>query len=285
MVPLAILFHRDEVVAYTKTTFENMNAMAGEALYSEWVPIQAKPLTERKTLPYGGPQSPDNINPMLANKVWACKWMRLYYDRFIRLTPKVEVKNCMAESVTAVDEKTIDVKLRDGLKFDDGMPVTSADVKFSYDYLMNSDCGYFNSYMAALDNVEVADNLTVRVNLKTPSAPFASITLIQISVLSKHIWEKIEKAMELAPADIPTVGSGPFKFNQYTVGEFMKLDKFEDHFHADEIAVDSVEFQILADSVGVFTAVQTGQIGVTACRMEAGQIPLADRERASGWSR
>lgn len=278
--PVAILFHRDEVVAYNKNTFENMNAMAGEALYSEWVPMQAKPLTERKTLRYGGPQSPDNINPMLANTVWAWKWMRLYYDRLVRLTPEVEVKNWMAESVNAVDETTIEVKLRDGLKFHDGMPVTSADVKFSYDYLVNSDYGYFNSYLSALDSVEIVDDLTVRFKLKSPSAPFASITLSQISILPKHIWEKIEKPMELAPADIPTVGSGPFKFNQYTAGEFMKLDKFEDHFMADEIGVDSVEFQIFADSEGVFTAVQTGQIDVTAWRMEAGQIPLAEQNDA-----
>lgn len=275
--PLVILFHRDEVVAYNKTTFEGMEAMAGEALYSEWVPMEAKPLTERKTLRYGGPQSPDNINPMLANTVWAWKWMRLYYDRLVRLTPEVEVKNWMAESVTAIDDKTIEVKLRDGLKFHDGMPVTSADVKFSYEYLMASDYGYFNSYLTALDTVEAVDDLTVRFNLKTPSAPFASITLSQISILPKHIWEKIEKPMELAPADIPTIGSGPFKFNQYTPGEFMKLDKFEDHFHANEIAVDGIEFQIFADSEGVFTGIQTGQIDVTAWRMEAGQIPLAEQ--------
>ncbi len=274
--PLAILFHRDEVVAYNKNNFENMNAMAGEALYSEWVPMEAKPLTDRTTLRYGGPQSPDNINPMLANTVWAWKWMRLYYDRLVRLTPDVEVKNWMAESVTAIDETTIEVKLREGLKFHDDMPVTSADIKFSYDYLVASDYGYFNSYLAALDSVEIVDDLTVRFHLNAPSAPFASITLSQISILPKHIWEKIENPMELAPADIPTVGSGPFKFNQYTLGEFMKLDKFEDHFHADEIAVDSVEFQIFADSEGVFTAVQTGQIDVTAWRMEAGQIPLAE---------
>ncbi|MDO5604495.1 MAG: ABC transporter substrate-binding protein [Paracoccus sp. (in: a-proteobacteria)] len=275
--PLVILFHRDEVVAYNKNTFENMEAMAGEALYSEWVPMEAKPLTDRKILRYGGPQSPDNINPMLANTVWAWKWMRLYYDRLVRLTPEVEVQNWMAQSVDALDETTIEVKLREGLTFHDGHPVTAEDVKFSYDYLVNSDYGYFNSYLTSLDSVEVVDDLTVRFHLKEPSAPFASITLSQISILPKHIWESIENPMELAPADVPTVGSGPFKFNQYTAGEFMKLDKFEDHFHADEIAVDSVEFQIFADSEGVFTAIQTGQIDVTAWRMEAGQIPLAEQ--------
>ncbi|CAN0656586.1 ABC transporter substrate-binding protein [Nitratireductor aquimarinus] len=274
--PLVVLFQRDEVVAYNNKTFENMNAMPGEALYSEWVPMQAKPLTERKTLRYGGPQSPDNINPMLANTVWAWKWMRLYYDRLVRLTPEVEAQNWMAESITSVDETTIEVKLREGLTFHDGEPVTAEDVKFSFDYLVGSDYGYFNSYLTALDTVEVIDPLTVRFNLSEPSAPFTSITLSQISILPKHIWEKIENPMELAPADIPTVGSGPFKFNQYSPGEFMKLDKNPDHFHADEIAVDAIEFQIFADSEGVFTAIQTGQIDVTAWRMEAGQIPLAE---------
>lgn len=275
--PLVILFHRDEVIAFNKKNFEGFTPMAGEGLYSEWAPMQAKPLTDRKTLRYGGPQGPDNLNPMLANTTWAWKWMRLYYDRLVRLTPEVEAKNWMAESVTAVDDKTIEVKLREGLKFHDGNPVTAEDVKFSFDYLMNSDYGYFNSYLSALDNVAIIDPLTVRFNLKQPSAPFISTTLSQISILPKHIWEKIEDPQGLAPADIPTVGSGPFKFNQYTAGEFMKLDKFEDHFHAGEIGIDSVEFQILADSEGVFTALQTGKIDLTAWRMEAGQIPLAEQ--------
>lgn len=275
-VPVAILFHRDEVVAYNHTTFTNMNAMAGEGLYSEWVPMQAQPLGDRRTLRIGGPQAPDNVNPLASTSVWGWKWMRLYYDRLVRLSPDVEPMPWMAASVEATDETTIVVTLREGLAFHDGEPVTAADVAFTFDYYMNADYSYFNAYLAPVASVEAVDDLTVQFNLNAPSASFATIALSQIPILPEHIWAGIEDPSNLAPEDVPTVGSGPFRFERYLRGEIMTLSTNTDHFHAGEIQVDGVEFVIYADAEGVFTALQTGQIDMTAWRMEAGQIPLAE---------
>jgi peptide/nickel transport system substrate-binding protein len=275
-VPVVILFHRDEVVAYNNTAFTNMNAMAGEGLYSEWVPMEAEPVGDRATLRIGGPQEPDNVNPLASTSVWGWKWMRLYYDRLVRLSPDVEPMPWAAESVEAVDEVTIDVTLREGMTFHDGEPVTAEDVAFTFDYYMASEYSYFNAYLAPVDSVEVTGDLSVRFNLTEPSAPFATITLSQIPILPKHVWEEIDNPEDLTPDQIPTVGSGPFQFDRYDRGEFMSLTTFEDHFHAGEIAVDGVEFLIYADAEGVFTALQTGQIDMTAWRMEPGQIPLAE---------
>ena len=274
--PVVVLFNRDEVVAYNNTTFENMNAMAGEALYSEWVPMEAQPLGDRATLRIGGPQEPDNVNPLASTSVWGWKWMRLYYDRLVRLSPDVEPVPWAASSVDPVDDVTIDVTLREGMTFHDGEPLTAEDIVFTFDYYIDSDYNYFDSYLAAIDSVEQTDDLSVRFNLREPSAPFATITLSQIPILPQHLWEGIENPGDLTPDEIPTVGSGPFVFDRYDRGEFMSITTNPDHFHADEIAVDAVEFLIYADAEGVFTALQTGQIDMTAWRLEPGQIPLAE---------
>ncbi len=275
-VPVVILFHRDEVVAYNNTAFTNMNAMAGEGLYSEWVPMEAEPVGDRRTLRIGGPQEPDNVNPLASTSVWGWKWMRLYYDRLVRLSPDVEPLPWAAETVEAVDDVTVDVTLREGMTFHDGESLTAEDVAFTFDYYMNSEYSYFNSYLAPIESVEVTGDLSVRFNLTEPSAPFATITLSQIPILPQHIWSEIENPQDLTPDQIPTVGSGPFVFDRYDRGEFMSLTTYQDHFHAENIAVDGVEFQIFADAEGVFTGLQTGQIDMTAWRMEPGQIPLAE---------
>ncbi|PMR74511.1 ABC transporter substrate-binding protein [Billgrantia endophytica] len=277
-VPLLILFYRDEVVAYNNEAFEGFNPMAGEGLYSEWGPMEAVPLGERSVLRIGGPQEPDNLNPLASTSVWGWKWMRLYYDRLVRLSADVEPLPWAAESVDQVDDTTIAVTLREGMTFHDGEPVTAEDVAFTFNYYLDQDYSYFNSYLAALDSIEQIDDLTVHFHLGEPSASFASITLSQIPILPKHIWEEIEDASTLSPSDTPTVGSGPFVHERFDRGEFMALSKFEDHFHADEIAVDGVEFIIYADMEGVYTGLQTGQIDVTAWRMEPGQIGLAEAE-------
>lgn len=275
-VPVVVLFNRDEVVAYNHTTFTNMNAMAGEGLYSEWVPMQAQPLGDRRILRIGGPQAPDNINPLASTSVWGWKWMRLYYDRLVRLSPEVEPMPWMAASVEATDDTTIVVTLREGLTFHDGEPVTAEDVAFTFNYYMEAEYSYFNAYLAPVASVEAVDDLTVQFNLSAPSASFATIALSQIPILPEHIWSQITDPSNLAPEDVPTVGSGPFQFGRYLRGEIMTLDTFADHFNAPNMAVEGVEFVIYADAEGVFTALQTGQIDMTAWRMEAGQIPLAE---------
>lgn len=277
-IPVVVLFHRDEVVAFNHEAFGGFNPMAGEGLYSEWGPMEAVAEGERKTLRIGGPQEPDNLNPLSSTSVWGWKWMRLYYDRLVRLSADVEPLPWAAESVDQVDDTTIAITLRDGMTFHDGEAVTAEDVAFTYNYYLDQQYGYFSSYLSVLDNAEQIDELTVHFHLKEPSASFASISLSQIPILPEHIWSEIEDASLLSPSDTPTIGSGPFKYERFDRGEFMAISKFEDHFHADEIDIDGVEFIIYADMEGVYTGLQTGQIDVTAWRMEPGQISLAEGE-------
>jgi len=277
-IPTVVLFHRDEVVAYNHNTFTDIPVMAGEGLYSEWTPLQARPLTDRAVLRIGGPQEPDNVNPLDSTSVWGWKWMRMYYDRLVRLSADVEPVPWAAVEVTAVDETTVDVTLREGMRFHDGEPVTAADVAFTFNYYMTQDYSYFNAYLAPLAAVEQTGELSVRFTLSEPSAPFAIITLSQIPILPRHIWESIDNPGELSPEDIPTVGSGPLRFERHDRGEFMSLSRNDDHFSAGTVALEGVEFIIYADMEGVFTGLLTEQIDMTAWRMEPGQIPLAEAE-------
>ena len=275
-VPLVVLFYRDEVVAYNVNTFEGLVAMAGESLYNEWTPLRAVPLTDDRMLTIGTPQEPDNVNPLSSTTVWGWKWMRMYYDKLVRLSPEIEPLPWAAESITPVDDVTIDVTLRAGMTFHDGMPVTAEDVKFSYDYPIAQDYPYFRPFLSRVAEVEVTGPLSVRFRLSEPYSPFITVTLSQIPILPKHLWEDIEVADELAPDQVPTVGSGPFVFDRYDRGEYKRLLTNPDHFAADDITIDGVEMIVFADSEGVFTAMQTGQIDMTAWRMEPGQIPLAE---------
>lgn len=276
--PLVVLFHRDEVVAYNHDTVDNLVAMAGEALYNEWTPMQAVPLTDNKSLRIGSPQEPDNLNPVNSTSVWGWKWMRMYYDKLVRLSPEIEPLPWMAESITAIDDHTVEVVLREGQTWHDGESVTAEDVKFTYDYYQEQDYGYFRAFLTSIESVDISGDNTLQFNLSEPFAPLVTVTFSQIPILPMHIWKDIDVAADLTPANTPTVGSGPFMFDRYDRGEFMRLVKNPDHFAADDIAVEAVEMTIYADAEGVFTGIQTGEIDFTAWRLEPGQIPLAESE-------
>jgi peptide/nickel transport system substrate-binding protein len=276
--PVIVLFYRDEVIAYNNERFDNLVTMAGEGLYNEWTPLQAVPLGDDMILTIGSPQEPDTINPVDSTSVWGWKWMRMYYDKLVRLSPEVEPVPWAAEEINPIDDTTIEIVLRQGMLWHDGEPVTVEDVKFTFDYYIDQDFAYFRPFYAPIESVEIMDENTVRFNLSQPFAPFVTVTLSQIPILPMHIWEDIEVAAELSPADIPTVGSGPFIFDRYDRGEFMSLRVNPDHFATGDTQIEGVEYIIYADAEGVFTGMQTGEIDMTAWRLEPAQIPLAEGE-------
>ncbi len=277
-MPVNVLFYRDEVNAYNNTTFANYVIMAGEALYNEWTPLNVVPLTDNKVLTIGTPQEPDNINPLSSTSVWGWKFMRMTYDKLVRLSENVEPIPWAAEEIIPVDDLTVDIILRSGMTFHDGMPVTVQDVKFTFDYYIEKDFAYFRPFYRMIERTDIIGNSRVRFTLKEPYAPFVTVTLTQIPILPKHIWENIENPADLTPAQVPTVGSGPFMFDRYDRGEYKRILTFKDHFAADQINIDAVEYIIYADAEGVFTGLLTGEIDMTAWRLEPGQVPLAERE-------
>ncbi len=274
--PLVVLYHRDEVIAYNETRWTDMVTMAGEGLYNEWTPLEVTPLTDDRVLTIGSPQEPDTLNPLDSTSVWGWKWMRMYYDKLVRLSPEIEPLPWAAATITAVDDVTIDITLREGMTFHDGEPVTAEDVKFTFDYYVDQDFGYFRAFLTPIESVEVTGTLGVRFNLSTPFAPFITVTLSQIPILPAHIWSGIDNPADLAPDQIPQVGSGPFQFDRYDRGEYKRLNVYPQHFAAADIDIEAVEMIVYADSEGVFTGMQTGELDMTAWRMEPGQIPLAE---------
>ncbi len=275
---LNVLFYRDEVVAFNNQTFENYVAMAGEALYNEWTPYHVSPLTDDLNLTIGTPQEPDSINPLFSTSVWGWKFMRMYYDKLVRLSPDIEPIPWAAESFEAVDETTVDVVIRSGMTFHDGVSVTPEDVKFSFDYYIEHDFGYFKPFFQVIDHIEVLEGNVVRFHLEDPFASFITVTLSQIPILPKHIWSEIDEPRELTPDQIPTVASGPFVFDYYDRGEYKRMVKFHDHFRAQDMEIEAMDYIIYADSEGVYTGLLRGEIDMTAWRMEPAQITLAERE-------
>ncbi len=276
--PVDVLFYRDEVVGYNDTTFTDFVVMAGESLYNEWTPLEVTPLTDDRMLTIGTPQEPDTINPLDSTSVWGWKFMRMYYDKLVRLSPEIEPIPYAAEEIIDIDDTTIDVVVRSGMTFHDGEPVTAEDVKFTYEYFIDNDFAYFRPFLSDIESIEVVGSDTVRFNLAEPVASFITVTLSQIPILPGHIWADIENPADLAPDEIPTVGSGPFRFDQYDRGEYKRLLTFEDHFDADRIQIDGIDYIVYADSEGVFTGLVTGEIDMTAWRMEPGQIEIAEDE-------
>lgn len=272
-VPRVTLYSRANVQVYNNKKYEGVVNIPGEGLFNEWTPVKVKPLTDDKVLKVASNINLDTLNPMGAKSVYEWRNLRLIYDKLIRLSSDIEPTPAAAESWNIVDDKTIDVVLRQGMKFHDGQPVTVDDVKYTYDAFIENSVEYFMAFLEPIDNVEIVDENTVRFNLKYPYAPFVTTTMTQIPILPKHVWEAKEDPKN-DPNSEP-IGSGPFVFKNFRPGEELVTETYKEFY--EPANVEGYIFKIFGAPEGVLTALERKEIDMVSYDLVPAHIEMVEK--------
>ncbi len=177
----------------------------------------------------------------------------------------------------AADGLSATFKLRDGVKWHDGKPFTSADVAFSALQIWKPLQNLGRTVFKDLDAVETPDDLTAVFKFAKPT-PFQLIrnALPALSsVVPKHIYEvgKIEDN----PANNAPVGTGPFKFAEYKAGQYYRLTRNDAYWGKNEPYLDEIVYQVLPDRTSAAAALEAEEIQLAAFSA----VPLADLDRIS----
>lgn len=208
---------------------------------------------------YGG--SPDTLNPGPAVLSEAYIMFELVYDSMFNLEFDGSYTGELAEGWELSDDgKVWTFKIRDGVKFHDGTPLTARDIVFSYNfYKAHEDFPYLNVYTGYFETIEAPDDQTLVINLSEP-IPNMESQLIYLYVLPEHIWsEHSEGAAATEFENFEMIGSGPFKMREYKQGEFVHLEAVHDHYlRAPKI--DEVIFQTFDNQDALVQALQNGQV-------------------------
>jgi peptide/nickel transport system substrate-binding protein len=114
-------------------------------------------------------------------------------------------------------------------RWHDGQPVTSADVKWSFDEIIKTK-GAAIDYLQHVKSIETPDEHTVKITLNEPDAGFVPNLGIAYSpfVMPKHLYEGTDWATN--PNNDKPVGCGPFKFVEWVKGSHIELAANEDFF-------------------------------------------------------
>ena len=205
---------------------------------------------------------PQNINPLYVVDQTSFDMMQSLYCPFFEIVNgEMFYGNGLCESVTANDDASeFTLKLKDGLKWHDGEPLTADDVVFTMQVLVDesqnvpySSYGYVDGKAVEAEKV---DDLTVKLTLGSSSAGFLG-GLSQVYCIPKHIYEGVDNIGSSELNDNP-VGNGPFKFEEYKSGEYYKVTKFDDWF--DDVNLDSITFKIVKDSSSANAALASGDL-------------------------
>ncbi|OLC17188.1 MAG: hypothetical protein AUH29_02785 [Candidatus Rokubacteria bacterium 13_1_40CM_69_27] len=146
------------------------------------------------------------------------------HDALVRPLPGQKMGNSLAESWTeSADGRMYEFKLRRGLKFHNGDPVTAEDAKFSFERYQGAGARELRS---RVQRVEVLDPLTVRFHLKEPWPDFMTFfgttaTAAGIVVPKKYLEQVGDDGFRRHP-----IGAGPYKFVSHTPGIEVVLDAY-----------------------------------------------------------
>lgn len=217
--------------------------------------------TEPIVLRIGWAGSPDTLNPGTAVLSEAYTIFALVYDTIYEYQLDGTYKLDAAESAESSDDGlTWTFKIRDGINFHDGQPLTAQDVAFSVNlYKNNPDYIYLNAYTANFDTVEATDDSTVVITL-TNAVPNMDYLLSYLYIVPEHIWkDHAEAPASVEFENLELIGTGPFKMAEYTQNEFVRLSANKEHF-ANPPKIDEVVFQTFASDDVLVQSLRSGQV-------------------------
>ena len=175
-------------------------------------------------------------------------------DPLVQINAANELVPILAESYeVAEDGLTYTFNLRKGVMFHDGSELTSADVKYTYDYYRDVD----NASTLVQDfqnvaSVETPDDYTVVVNMESVNASFLVTgprTPIVNAAQHAELGEDIFRTMP--------IGTGAFKLKEWRAAEFTELEAFDDHFRG-RPNVDFLRMEVVPEPSVRYIAMLTG---------------------------
>ncbi|WP_078548108.1 peptide-binding protein [Litchfieldia alkalitelluris] len=205
---------------------------------------------------------PTLFNPYYSTDVPSSNIEGFIYNGLVTSNEKFETEMDLAESVDSSDDGlTHVVKLKQGIKFHDGEEVTADDVVFSFSIPLHEDyVGERGSSFEALESVTKIDDYTVEFKLSSVDVTFVPITL-SFAVLPEHILKDVPMG-DLGENEFNTkspVGTGPFKFDSWADGEYVKVVANDDYYEGRPY-LDSITYKIVPDQNALLAQFQAGDV-------------------------
>jgi peptide/nickel transport system substrate-binding protein len=215
---------------------------------------------QKKTLVVALNQDPDLLDPTLSRTyvgriIFAQMCEKLYdIDENLHLVPQ------LATALPTISDggKTVTIKLRSGVKFNDGTPMTAEAVKFSLDRHREMKGSNRRSELDLVTAVEVVDPVTIRLRLKAPFAPLVA-TLADRSGMpvSPAAVNKLGDKFATAPVCV-----GPWSFVERVPQDRIVLEKSTHYFDPGQARFDRLVFRIIPDDNVRLANLRSGDIDV-----------------------
>ena len=226
-------------------------------------------------------QEPEGLNPFFFIQIASRIVRKRILEGLFRIAPDGSVVPVLAAEVPtqenggiSEDGKTITIKLKKGLVWSDGTPVTAQDVVFTWEVVMDdanpvsSRAGY-----DLIEDMSTPDETTVVMRFREVYAPFLTLFSVNHAVLPRHVFGGNTDLSQSSFNREPVVGTGPFKFVRWESGAFIELEKNPLYRGApDKPLLDKLIYTIVPARETAIQQIKTGQVDAMWNLLET-QIP------------
>lgn len=231
-------------------------ALTAPGLWSGLALAQGPAPVAGGTLTIGADADPIGLDPVTVNAFSSFDFTSLLYTGLLRWNAQMKVEPDLATGYEQPDPKTYVFKLRQGVKFHNGKDFSAADVKHTFDRIMNPATGSrLRALYSSVESVTVVDPFTVKFQLNATDAAFLS-----------NLASNPNGAIVPAGVDnlvTQPVGTGPFAFEAYQPNQQFSLTRFDGYYEKGEPYLAKVIFKFYKDQATLTSALRSRAIDMT----------------------
>jgi peptide/nickel transport system substrate-binding protein len=225
---------------------------------------------------------PGWLNPQTHSYVLTqVKYDYLAHDALIKSMPQGVLTYSLAEHAEmTADYKKAAFRLRPGLKFQDGTPLTTADVKWTYE---NFKGAYAKIFHDKLDNIKIVDDRIIIFNFKEPFLDFMALYNGGVSGIGWIVPHKYYEQVGSDGFKTKPVGAGPYKLVSQQAGQQMVFEAWEDYWRRVP-GVQKIVVKGIRDPASRLAGLQTGELDL-AYGMTGKLLPRVMADKNLRWDK
>ncbi len=231
-----------------------MNRIVSFILLSLW--LVSYSFAQENTLVVARAADTTGLDPHTQTAFASFRLLELIYEPLVTLDSDLNIIPALAESWEFGDDsQTLTMTLREGVTFHDGSPFTSADVRATFERILNEETAAASrANFTSIASIDTPDDATVVFNLSTPDVPLlAALASVNAAIVSD---EAIAAGGDFASQ---AVGTGPFILEEWTPEERTTLRANPDWW-GDGPYVETVELRVIPDESSIIAALRAGEV-------------------------
>jgi len=229
------------------------------------------------TLTIGLAEDPDALDPTLA-RTFVGRMVFLHMcEKLYDLNARLQIVPQLAAAMPALsrDKRTMTIRIRRGIRFNDGTPLNAQAVKISLDRHRALTGSQRASEISPITNVAVVNNFTVRLSLSARFSPLTAQLADRAGmIMSPRALEQLGTRFATAPVCV-----GPFRFTSRTAGDRIVLDKSQFYYARSRVKLNRIVFRIITDTSARAANLRSKDINVLD-RIASTDLPAIQRDRS-----